>query len=173
MSRVLSHHHEAEVDQHIRSNIFCPIHHLHLPPNTTCRSPKTWNLFPHDLYLKVFKWSVGVLYYVKSEPLFDLSPGPASTGQCHVSIYPWSWLRGNSNSPPIKRESVEYLFIFYLVTIHKLRFLALSRKVLWGSKIAKDPPSVTFDEVMSSEYGVYKWLSKIVGLTSRWRYASF
>jgi len=66
---------------------------------------------------------------------------PASTGQHHVSTYPWPWLRRNSYSPSLKRESVE--------------------KVLWGSKIAKDPPSVTFDEVVSSEYGVYKWLSKI------------
>lgn len=38
----------------------------------------------------------------------------------------------------------------------------LPRKVLWGSKIAKEPPLVLYDEVVSSEHGVYKWLSKIV-----------
>jgi trimethyllysine dioxygenase len=38
----------------------------------------------------------------------------------------------------------------------------LSRKVLWGSKIAKDPPSVSYSEVMSHDnLGLYKWLSKI------------
>ncbi|KAI0249174.1 hypothetical protein BJV78DRAFT_1328612 [Lactifluus subvellereus] len=68
------------------------------------------------------------------------TPGPASTGP-HVSIYPWSWLRQNSYCPPTRQEPTE--------------------KILWGSKIAKDPPSVAYDEVMSNERGVYKWLSRI------------
>ncbi|KAN0120946.1 hypothetical protein V8E52_004215 [Russula decolorans] len=65
---------------------------------------------------------------------------PASTGT-HVSTYPWSWLRAINHSPSINRESAE--------------------KVLWGSKIAKEPPLVPYDQVVSSEYGTYKWLSKI------------
>ena len=47
------------------------------------------------------------------------------------------------------------------------------RKVLWGSKIAKDPPLVLYDEVMFSEYGVYKWLSKIVSSPLDPSYAFF
>ncbi|KAI0261536.1 mitochondrial protein [Gloeopeniophorella convolvens] len=66
---------------------------------------------------------------------------PAST-EPHTSIYPWSWLRENSYCPPMNREPTE--------------------KVLWGSKIAKDPPSVAYDEVMAGDgYGLFKWLSKI------------
>jgi trimethyllysine dioxygenase len=38
----------------------------------------------------------------------------------------------------------------------------MSRKVLWGSKIANEPPSVPYDEITSNERGVYTWLSKIV-----------
>ncbi|KAH8991357.1 Trimethyllysine dioxygenase [Lactarius hatsudake] len=60
----------------------------------------------------------------------------------HVSIYPWSWLRQNSYSSSEKPQPAE--------------------KVLWGSKIAKDPPSVSYGEVMSHDgLGLYRWLSKI------------
>lgn len=37
------------------------------------------------------------------------------------------------------------------------------RKILWGSKIAQDPPSVAYEEVMAPDgNGLYRWLSQIV-----------
>ena len=36
-----------------------------------------------------------------------------------------------------------------------------SRKVVWGSSIAKDPPTVTYEEAMTDQ-GLFKWLSKVV-----------
>lgn len=35
------------------------------------------------------------------------------------------------------------------------------RKVVWGSTIAKDPPTVTYEEAMTDQ-GLFKWLSKVV-----------
>lgn len=32
----------------------------------------------------------------------------------------------------------------------------------WGAEIAKNPPSVHYDEVMASDAGVGKWTAKIV-----------
>ncbi|KAF7970828.1 hypothetical protein HWV62_22772 [Athelia sp. TMB] len=62
----------------------------------------------------------------------------------HVSLYPWSWLQTNSYDPPVKRQDNS------------------KELVLWGSKIAQSPPSVTYEEAMSSDdRGLYKWLSKI------------
>lgn len=37
-----------------------------------------------------------------------------------------------------------------------------SRKILWGSGIVKDPPTMAYEEVMSQEVAVLKWLEKIV-----------
>lgn len=39
------------------------------------------------------------------------------------------------------------------------------RKALWGAKIAKSPPSVSYADAMDeSDQGLYKWLSNIVGM---------
>ncbi len=42
----------------------------------------------------------------------------------------------------------------------------LSRKILWGSGIVRDPPSVAYEEVMNDELALYKWLEKIVSVPS-------
>ncbi|KAL0577643.1 hypothetical protein V5O48_004332 [Marasmius crinis-equi] len=34
-------------------------------------------------------------------------------------------------------------------------------QILWGAKIAQSPPTVAYEEVMSSELGLYKWLKNI------------
>ncbi|EPS97660.1 hypothetical protein FOMPIDRAFT_1024946 [Fomitopsis schrenkii] len=63
--------------------------------------------------------------------------------QPHTSFYPWSWLRQNSYDPPLSRPSAP-------------------EKILWGSKILQDPPTVTYEEVMAEdERGVFKWLSRV------------
>lgn len=39
----------------------------------------------------------------------------------------------------------------------------MTRKVIWGSKIEKSPPSVTYSEAMDdSDKGLYKWLANVV-----------
>jgi hypothetical protein len=40
--------------------------------------------------------------------------------------------------------------------------LTACRKILWGSGIARDPPTVAYDDVMSSDLAALKWLEKIV-----------
>ncbi|KAI0048945.1 Trimethyllysine dioxygenase [Auriscalpium vulgare] len=75
----------------------------------------------------------------KPEGLQVTWPAPK---QHHVSMYPWSWLRQSSYDPPAA--------------------VATSEKVLWGSKIVQDPPTVPYDEVMAPDnHGLYKWLSRI------------
>ena len=61
----------------------------------------------------------------------------------HTSLYPWRWLMDNSYAPPIEP--------------HKP-----SDKVLWGKGIGSSPPTVRYEEVMASDEGVLKWLTKIV-----------
>ena len=36
------------------------------------------------------------------------------------------------------------------------------RKILWSSQILQSPPTVSYNEVMSDDHGLYKWLSNIV-----------
>ncbi|KIM63545.1 hypothetical protein SCLCIDRAFT_15533 [Scleroderma citrinum Foug A] len=62
----------------------------------------------------------------------------------HSSFYPWSWLREHTYDPPQQKDH------------HG------NEKVLWGAKIAKSPPAITYEEVMDdSDSGLYKWLSDI------------
>ena len=36
------------------------------------------------------------------------------------------------------------------------------RKILWGSKILQDPPTVSYEEAMASDdHGLFKWLSSV------------
>ncbi|KAJ2966428.1 hypothetical protein NUW54_g13810 [Trametes sanguinea] len=63
--------------------------------------------------------------------------------QPHVSLYPWSWLRYNSYDPPLSQPSN-------------------TEKILWGSKILQDPPTVTYAEAMAEDNkGLFKWLSHV------------
>jgi trimethyllysine dioxygenase len=64
--------------------------------------------------------------------------------ETHISLYPWSWLQRNSYDPPIRPNE------------------PTPEKILWGSKIQKSPPSVTFEEAMSTDdRGLFMWLSNI------------
>ncbi len=64
---------------------------------------------------------------------------------------------------PLNKSGICRVYIYSYRAI--IIGFTLPRKVLWGSKIAKEPPLVLYDEVVCSEYGVYKWLSKIVSRT--------
>ncbi|KAG6331400.1 hypothetical protein ID866_7686, partial [Astraeus odoratus] len=85
---------------------------------------------------------------VRSTPIFYAEglrddAGPATSAEHHSSFYPWSWLREHTYDPPHQQQLV-------------------NERVLWGSKIAKSPPTVTFDEVIDdSDAGLYKWLRAI------------
>ena len=41
----------------------------------------------------------------------------------------------------------------------------VSSKVIWGSNIAKDPPTVTYEEAMTDR-GLFNWLSKVVSVAA-------
>ncbi|KAI0297255.1 Trimethyllysine dioxygenase [Multifurca ochricompacta] len=136
---------EREVFIQWDGTIRSKFHHIWLRDH--CRCPQCFHPVTKQRLINTF--DVGL-----SSPICDLEPvstrstsdglevlWPASS-EPHVSIYPWPWLRRNSSCPSKDQE--------------------YSEKVLWGSRIAQDPPSVAYDEVMSDdEYGVYKWLSKI------------
>ncbi|SNX85609.1 related to trimethyllysine hydroxylase [Melanopsichium pennsylvanicum] len=78
--------------------------------------------------------------------------GTGFTTPHHPSLYPWRWLMRNSYSPvlsdPISASSDDM-------------GLKGIEKVLWGKGIGSSPPTVKFDEVMQSESGVLKWMTKI------------
>jgi trimethyllysine dioxygenase len=84
--------------------------------------------------------------------------GPATVP--HKSIYPWSWLKESSYDPhmPATSQVAEYVFSVHVPWL----ILIFNRKILWGSRIAQSPPTVSYEEVMSNdEQGLYKWLSNI------------
>ena len=96
------------------------------------------------------------LYYPR---LSGSMSGPSS--QPHTSLYPWSWLRYNSYDPPMsqppKPECVPAFFFLDLQHIDKR-----TRRILWGSKILQDPPTVTYEEAMAPDgQGLFKWLSRV------------
>ncbi|KDN48556.1 hypothetical protein RSAG8_02543, partial [Rhizoctonia solani AG-8 WAC10335] len=63
----------------------------------------------------------------------------------HTSTFPWEWLSQSSYDPPMKHS----------LTLNN------SRKPLWGSSIQQYPPTVSYEEVMKDDVGVYRWLQKI------------
>ncbi|TNY17187.1 mitochondrial protein [Rhodotorula diobovata] len=65
----------------------------------------------------------------------------------YESFFPWAFLAEHAYNPPVVREQD-------LPSVN-------SRKVLWTREIARDMPTVSYDEVMSSEQGVYEWLKRI------------
>ncbi|PWN27280.1 Trimethyllysine dioxygenase [Jaminaea rosea] len=69
----------------------------------------------------------------------------------HVSLFPWKWLRTHSYAPVLSPSTTPY----------EREDLAGSDKTLWGSGIAAHPPTVQYEEVMSSDRGVWKWVEKI------------
>ncbi|OAX41986.1 Trimethyllysine dioxygenase [Rhizopogon vinicolor AM-OR11-026] len=67
---------------------------------------------------------------------------PGLNTETHSSVYPWDWLQANAYDQPLHTTP--------------------DRKVIWGSKIEKSPPSVTYTEVMDDGgKGLYEWLVNI------------
>ncbi|CAM0135485.1 hypothetical protein VKS41_005130 [Umbelopsis sp. WA50703] len=63
----------------------------------------------------------------------------------HKSVYDWDWLWNHSYNPPLKGKID----------------LTPPKPVLWGAEIAKNPPVVQYEEAMSTQAGLAKWLNNI------------
>ncbi|CAE7210259.1 unnamed protein product [Rhizoctonia solani] len=62
----------------------------------------------------------------------------------HTSTFPWEWLSRSSYDPPMNHL-----------------FTHNNRKTLWGSSIQQAPPTVSYEEVMRDDVGVYGWLRNV------------
>jgi trimethyllysine dioxygenase len=94
--------------------------------------------------------------------LLSVIEGP--TSEPHVSIYPWAWLQTNSYDPPVKRNDSSKECVYQLA-FYSSFLITKFRPILWGSKIDKAPPSVTYGEAMAKDdRGLFKWLSYVVRL---------
>lgn len=70
-------------------------------------------------------------------------------------------IRGqDDDGNPISRGEDQYEPKIYC-SIVSLR-LTITRTLFWGADIASDPPSVSYDEIMSDDNGVGLWTDKIV-----------
>ena len=152
--------HEAETHQYFRRNIL-PSRPSLLVYRHVSRFPLAWNLSLYDLHRLVLKWSVSVINCVSPGPPINISTRASAKWPTHFNL---PVVLASTKQPfTLNRSGISRVSIHYLSDhICTLRSLTLTRKVLWGSKIAKDPPSITYDEVVTNEYGLYKWLSKIV-----------
>lgn len=85
-------------------------------------------------------------------PSAEPTDGQGSAADSHASLYPWSWLYNNSYAPSPSLGSAEQ---------------GTGNVIMWGAGIAQQPPTVTWEEVMSeeSERGVARWLNKVVRLS--------
>ncbi|KAI6154708.1 Trimethyllysine dioxygenase [Pisolithus tinctorius] len=126
-------------------------------------SPQDWSRF-HHMWLRDHCRCPSCFHPVTKQRLVDTFQIPrdikptnlhASTGgleiiwsspstEHHSSFYPWSWLREHTYDPP-----------------QRLKHQA-NERVLWGTKIARSPPTITFEEAIAKgDAGLYKWLSTI------------
>lgn len=79
----------------------------------------------------------------------------SSTTHTHPSLYPWRWLMNNSYSPLLSESGS---------VASEDPGVKSIEKVLWGKGIGSAPPTVKYEEVMQSDEGVLKWLTKVVSL---------
>ncbi|KAI0711887.1 mitochondrial protein [Cerioporus squamosus] len=115
-------------------------HHIWLRDH--CRCPQCFHSHTKQRLVNTFEIPPEIKpTHVESKPEGLEVQWPSS--QPHKSVYPWSWLRYNSYDPPLARPEKP-------------------EKILWGSKILKSPPTVTYEEAMASDdRGLYKWLSNV------------
>ncbi|KAG8822335.1 hypothetical protein FRC18_011057, partial [Serendipita sp. 400] len=73
------------------------------------------------------------------------------TSPPHISLYPWQWLQRNSYDPQLEPSPI----------VGTQPPPAPEEKILWSAGIVKDPPTVQYEDIMSDELAVYKWLKKI------------
>ncbi|KAF9266539.1 Trimethyllysine dioxygenase [Marasmius fiardii PR-910] len=116
-------------------------HHVWLRDH--CRCPECFHAVTKQRLLNTFEIPADIKPLSVNARLEGLEVAWPSSNP-HISLYPWSWLRHNSYDPPLHKHDQS------------------SERILWGSKIAQSPPTVTYEEVMSeNEFGLYKWLRNI------------
>ncbi|EJF64474.1 mitochondrial protein [Dichomitus squalens LYAD-421 SS1] len=115
-------------------------HHIWLRDH--CRCPHCFHPHTKQRLVNTFEIPPEIKpTHVESKPEGLEVHWPSS--QPHTSIYPWSWLRYNSYDPPMMQPPKP-------------------ERILWGSKILQDPPTVTHEEAMASDdSGLFKWLSYV------------
>ncbi|GLB40713.1 putative protein of unknown function (DUF971) [Lyophyllum shimeji] len=108
-----------------------------------CRCPKCFHAITKQRLVNTFEIPhdiTPVTVQPKAEGLEVKWPSSDS----HISLYPWAWLQQHSYDPVIHKTDAE------------------KDKVLWGKKIEKSPPTVTYEEAMSEDdRGLFKWLTNI------------
>ncbi|KAH9846230.1 mitochondrial protein [Lenzites betulinus] len=119
---------------------FSRYHHIWLRDH--CRCPHCFHPITKQRLVNTFEIPTDIKpTSVQSRPEGLEVQWPSS--QPHTSLYPWSWLRHNSYDPPMARPPA-------------------TEKILWGSKILQDPPTVTYAEAMAEDSrGLFKWLSNV------------
>ncbi|CAL1716008.1 unnamed protein product [Somion occarium] len=147
-SAVSSHDHDlpvSRIDERkvivgFPSGEWCRYHHIWLRDH--CRCSECFHPVTKQRLVNTFD----IPHDVKPVKVESKTEGLEVTwpsAQPHTSLYPWSWLRYNSYDPPLPREQG-------------------TEKILWGSKIAQSPPTVSYSEVMEQDdQGLFKWLSNI------------
>lgn len=70
----------------------------------------------------------------------------SSFEKSYESFYPYSFLVQHSFDPPLWTDELTH---------------TPSKKVGWTREIGNDPPTVTYEEVINSEEGVYEWVKRI------------
>ncbi|GAA5897368.1 hypothetical protein JCM5296_004144 [Sporobolomyces johnsonii] len=114
-----------------------------------CREPRSYHpatkqrlvdtcKIPPDHHPQIVRAEADGIYVDWPETAFESS---------YRSFFPWSFLIEHSYNPPLVRKDD-------LPSVNE-------GKVFWTSAIASELPSVTYDDVMSSEKGVYEWLKRI------------
>ncbi|KAH8552225.1 trimethyllysine dioxygenase [Umbelopsis sp. PMI_123] len=63
----------------------------------------------------------------------------------HKSVYEWTWLKNHSYNPPLEGKGD----------------LTSPKPILWDASIAKAPPIVPYEDVMTTKAGLAKWLNNI------------
>jgi len=63
----------------------------------------------------------------------------------HKSVYDWAWLKNHSYNPPLQ-DKVD---------------LSPQKPILWDAEIAENPPIVQYEDAMSTQSGLAKWLQNI------------
>ncbi|KAG1733660.1 Trimethyllysine dioxygenase [Suillus paluster] len=134
----------ANADEHKVSVLWSPqrwsrFHHIWLRDH--CRCPDCFHPITKQRLVNTFEIPADIkpIHVQGSTDGLEVV-WPGTSTESHSSVYPWTWLQANTYDPPLRT--------------------APNRKVLWGSKIEKSPPSVTYAEAMSDN-GLYKWLTNV------------
>lgn len=111
-----------------------------------------WPLLPSELAQTGDEPASTTTSTSDAAPKGSPADGVASATKSHPAMYPWRWLMDNSYSPLLAESSTATSETSGQKSIEK---------VLWGKGIGSAPPTVKYDEVMQSDEGVLKWLTKV------------